>query len=83
MGDELSSAESYKERLQHLANDRAEALNEAVEAHLNVQDAKARYRKAILEADLLDCNISEIARRVGMSETSIRMYIKRVRAKHE
>lgn len=74
--------ENYKQRLQRVANERKDALDEAVEAHLAVQEAKKRYSKAIMEADLLDCNISEIARRVGMSETSIRMFIKRQRANH-
>lgn len=80
--DEPLFEETYKQKLQRLALQRSMALETAVDAHLNLQRSKDEYKKAILEADLLDCNISEIARRVGMSETSIRMFIKRQQGKH-
>lgn len=80
--DEPLFEETYKQKLQRLALQRSMALEAAVTAHLEVQRAKAAYKRSILEADLLDCNISEIARRVGMSETSIRMFIKRQQGKH-
>lgn len=72
-------------KIEHARNlveqDRAEALKRAVRANRRLRSAQAEYEKAILAANDSGVGNTALARAFGVSETSIRLFIKRRRAK--
>lgn len=60
-----------------LFNARLEALEEVTRAREAITNAKADYKKALERASSLDIPNSAIAKRLGVSETAVRLFLKR------
>lgn len=71
--DRLSRSEFMRE----LQRKREEALNEVEQAYKVMVEAKTRYERAVLDAHSVGCSNTSIAGRVDMTETAIRLYLKR------
>lgn len=61
--------------------EKEKALGRCAGAYLRLKDAQHEYEEALMEADRLGIGGSEIARNVGLTETAVRLFIKRRKAK--
>lgn len=53
------------------------ALENAEMTHKNLREAQRQYEEALMRTDELGISPSVVARRLGMSEAAVRLYIKR------
>ena len=73
--NEADSALRQAQRL--IAERKAAAIERAVKAYRARKEADAEYESALLEADSLGVAHTKLAREFGVSETAVRLYIKR------
>jgi hypothetical protein len=76
------TSEALREYSANQARLRAEALSACEQAYVDLQAARAKYADAVLAAHTYGASNSAIARRVGLTETSIRAFINR-RNRHD
>lgn len=57
--------------------ERDKALREVARAYTRWQTAKDDYESAVVRASALGLSNTEIARKLGVSETAVRMFLKR------
>lgn len=76
----MDEAETVLRQAQKVISERQEAaLERAVKAHEQRRAAEAEYQAALMEADRVGLTPSKMAREFGVSETAVRLYIKRRR----
>lgn len=69
------------EALRRIEYEKQIALGKVAGSYLRMAQAKREYEEHVLHADYLGIGPSEIARHAGVSETAIRLFIKRRKAK--
>lgn len=74
--DDLSRLEPV-DIYRKIKEQREASLDRVVEARNCLEQAKVEYEKSILAARAMNIPILQIAKKIGLSETAVRMYIKR------
>lgn len=73
-----SEAETVlRQVLEERTRRRIKALEAVRKAHKELQQAKQNYAEAVMEASAYGATNVAIAKQVGLTETAIRLYIKR------
>ncbi len=78
MGDE-----AVDRALALLGAERKRSLREVIRAHKALRKARREYEQAMLDANRLGVPHAEIARAIDMSETGVRLFIKRRKDKRD
>lgn len=73
------STEELTHARELLAKAKVEALARVKRSYTTLRDAEAAYGEAVMDADYVGLGPTEIAREIGVSETAVRMFIKRRR----
>lgn len=75
--------EDVDRALELLGAERKRALRQAIRAHKGLRKAQREYEEAMLTANRVGVPHAEIARSIGMSETGVRLFIKRRKDKRD
>jgi DNA-directed RNA polymerase specialized sigma24 family protein len=75
--------EAVDHALALLGAERKRALRDAIRTHKALRKARREYEEAMLNANRVGVPHSEIARAIGMSETGVRLFIKRRKDKRD
>lgn len=79
----MGNPESAAEFLKGLSEETERRLKDVRFAHQDLQVAKKRYEDAVFAAHEHGCSNPQIARQVGMTETAIRLFLKRRKEKKQ
>lgn len=71
------ASESIRDRIAKLKQDQVDHLAMVIEVHEMMDHVRSTYDKVLLAAHELGVSNTAIAKGIGKSETSVRLYIKR------
>ena len=80
-GGRAAMSESGRELRIKLAEEQDKALARAVVAYRTLRAAQLEYEHTMLEASDAGVSATRIARAIGLTETAVRLFIKRRRAR--
>jgi hypothetical protein len=73
--------EGVRHALAVVESEKKRSLRRIIKAHKALRRAQREYEDALLEGEELGIGYTRIARAIGMSETGVRLFIKRHKGK--